>query len=219
MRPMWGQSSTNPSRASWQTTCEVRVDRDVSGGFLVDIALEDLPDQLGNRDVLTLGALSDLTMQVGGYTHLKPWRMGELCSDPRGGLGVVCHDSGGLSGRGSSCLPTGTCVAIRSVNAGPAERTVRVMAQTLPGFDRLIVDPETMAGQVTIRGLRFTVEHLLELLAAGRSIDEMRADFPLIEPEDVRQALGYAAMLARRDVYLPLKTLVDQNPRAPRKFG
>lgn len=40
------------------------------------------------------------------------------------------------------------------------------MAQTLPGFDRLTVDPETMAGQVTIRGLRFTVEHLLELLAA-----------------------------------------------------
>ena len=82
---------------------------------------------------------------------------------------------------------------------------MRVMAQTLPGFDRLIVDPETMAGQVTIRGFRFTLEHLLELLAAGWSVDEIRADFPFIEPEDVRQALGYAAMLAHREVYLPLK--------------
>jgi len=79
------------------------------------------------------------------------------------------------------------------------------MAQTLPSFDRLIVDSETMAGQVTIRGFRFTVEHLLELLAAGWSVDEIRAEFPFIEPEDVRQALGYAAMLACRDVYLPLK--------------
>jgi len=47
-----------------------------SGGLLVDVALKDLPYQLGYGDVLALGALSDLTMQVGGYTHLKPWRMG-----------------------------------------------------------------------------------------------------------------------------------------------
>jgi uncharacterized protein (DUF433 family) len=79
------------------------------------------------------------------------------------------------------------------------------MAQTLPGFDRLIVDPETMAGLVTIRGVRFTVEHLLELLAAGWSVDEIRVDFPFIEPEDVRQALGYAATLAHRELYLPLQ--------------
>jgi uncharacterized protein (DUF433 family) len=79
------------------------------------------------------------------------------------------------------------------------------MAQTLPGSDRLTVDPESTAGQVTIRGFRFTVEHLLELLAAGWSVDEIRADFPFIEPEDVRQAQGYAAMLTRREVYLPLK--------------
>jgi len=80
-----------------------------------------------------------------------------------------------------------------------------VMAQTLPGFDRLTVDPETMGGQVTIRGYRFTVEHLLELLAAGWSVEEIQADFPFIETDDVRQALGYAATLAHREVYLPFK--------------
>lgn len=86
----------------------------------------------------------------------------------------------------------------------PVGRYGESMAQTLPGFDRLTVDPETMAGQVTIRGFRFTVEHLLELLAAGWSVDDVRADFPFIEVDDVRQALGYAATLAHREVYLPL---------------
>jgi uncharacterized protein (DUF433 family) len=92
------------------------------------------------------------------------------------------------------------------------------MAQTLPEFDRL-TDAETMAGQVTIRGYRFTVEHLLELLAAGWSVEEIQADFPFIESDDVRQALGYAAMLAHRDVYLPLKESADvmlrRRARAP----
>lgn len=73
------------------------------------------------------------------------------------------------------------------------------MAQTLPGFDRLTVDPEIMAGQVTIRSFRFTVEHLLGLLPAGRSVQDIQVDFPFIESEDVRQALGYAATLANRD--------------------
>jgi uncharacterized protein (DUF433 family) len=74
------------------------------------------------------------------------------------------------------------------------------MAQTLPGFDRLALDAETMARQVTIRGYRFTVEHLLELLAAGWSVEEIQADFPFIESDDVRQAFGYAATLVRREL-------------------
>ena len=72
------------------------------------------------------------------------------------------------------------------------------MAQTLPGFDRLALDAETMAGQVTIRGYRITVEHLLELLAAGWSVEEIQADFPFIESDDVRQGFGYAATPVRR---------------------
>lgn len=76
--------------------------------------------------------------------------------------------------------------------------------RTLPGFDRLTIEPDKLAGQLTIRGYRFTVEHLLELLAAGWTTAEIQADFPFIEAEDIQQALGYAASLAHREVYLPL---------------
>jgi uncharacterized protein (DUF433 family) len=78
------------------------------------------------------------------------------------------------------------------------------MVRTLPGFDRLTVESDKLAGQLTIRGYRFTVEHLLELLAAGWSVTDIQADFPFIEADDIQQALGYAAWLAHREVYLPL---------------
>jgi len=82
--------------------------------------------------------------------------------------------------------------------------TVSAMEQTLPGFDRITVDPAKLGGQPCVRGYRFSVEHLLELLAADWTVDEIRADFPFIEPDDVRQALKYAAALAHREIYLPL---------------
>jgi uncharacterized protein (DUF433 family) len=79
------------------------------------------------------------------------------------------------------------------------------MSQTVPGFDRLTVEPDKLGGQPCIRGHRFGVEQLLELLAAGQTFEEIHADFPFIEPEDIHQALGYAAALADREVYVPLK--------------
>jgi uncharacterized protein (DUF433 family) len=82
--------------------------------------------------------------------------------------------------------------------------TVWVVEQTLPGFDRITVDPDKLGGQPCIRGYRFSVEHLLELLAADWTVEEIQAEFPFIEPDDVRQALKYAAELAHRELYLPL---------------
>ncbi len=79
------------------------------------------------------------------------------------------------------------------------------MPQTLPSFDRLTVEADKLGGQVCIRGYRFTVEHLLELLAGGWTLDRIQLDFPFIEQEDVQQALGYAAALAHREVYVPLQ--------------
>jgi uncharacterized protein (DUF433 family) len=55
-----------------------------------------------------------------------------------------------------------------------------------------------------IRGYRFSVEHLLELLAASWTLDEIQAEFSFIELEDVQQALGYAAALARNEVVFTL---------------
>lgn len=77
------------------------------------------------------------------------------------------------------------------------------MEQTLSGFDRITIDPAKLGGQPCIRGYRFSVEHLLELLAANLSVREIQAEFPFIEPDDVRQVLTYAAGLVQRELHLP----------------
>ena len=60
-------------------------------------------------------------------------------------------------------------------------------------FERITVDPDRMGGVPCIRYLRVTVSMVLGQLAAGRSTDELLADYPYLEREDVRAALAYAA--------------------------
>lgn len=79
------------------------------------------------------------------------------------------------------------------------------MPQTVLGFDRLTVEADKLGGQACIRGYRFSAEHLLELLAAGWTLERIQTDFPFIEREDLQQALGYAAALAHREIYVPLQ--------------
>jgi len=67
-------------------------------------------------------------------------------------------------------------------------------------FDRITVDPAVMAGKPCIRGLRFPVSRLLGLLAAGESEEAILAEYPYLEPEDIRAALAYAAALAEEEV-------------------
>lgn len=69
----------------------------------------------------------------------------------------------------------------------------------------MTIEPDKLDGQPCIRGYRFSVEHLLELLAAGRTFEQIRSDFPFVELEDIHQALGYAAALAHREFYIPLR--------------
>ncbi|MGQ0775891.1 MAG: DUF433 domain-containing protein [Pseudonocardiales bacterium] len=71
-------------------------------------------------------------------------------------------------------------------------------------FDRVTVEPGKMNGQPCIRGLRFTVAHLVRLIAAGWTLEQVQEDFPFIEPEDVHQALLYAAEAAEV-ITLPLR--------------
>ena len=61
-------------------------------------------------------------------------------------------------------------------------------------LDRITSDPAVCHGQPTVRGLRYTVESLLELLAAGMTIDELLADYPDLERDDVLGALEFAAL-------------------------
>ena len=62
-------------------------------------------------------------------------------------------------------------------------------------IQRITILPEICHGKPTIRGLRYTVESLLELLAAGMSEDEILADYPDLEKEDLRACILYAAKL------------------------
>jgi len=64
-----------------------------------------------------------------------------------------------------------------------------VMAQ----LDRITQQPEVMGGKACIRGMRVTVGMVVSQIGAGHSIDDVLADYPYLEREDVLQALRYAA--------------------------
>lgn len=74
------------------------------------------------------------------------------------------------------------------------------------GFDRITVDPQVMGGRACIRGMRITVALLVNLVANGMTTAEIIAAYPYVEPEDVRQALHYAAWLAEEAVH-PLESV------------
>jgi len=63
-------------------------------------------------------------------------------------------------------------------------------------FDRITLAPEVMGGRPCIRGMRVTVGMVVAQVAAGHSMDEILADFPYLEREDIVQALRYAAWRA-----------------------
>jgi len=58
---------------------------------------------------------------------------------------------------------------------------------------RITVDPDVMVGQPCIRGMRITVQHILETLGMGATPEELLEDLPVLEPEDIRAAFFYAA--------------------------
>lgn len=63
-------------------------------------------------------------------------------------------------------------------------------------LDRITADPAICHGQPTIRGLRYTVESLLELLSAGMTLDEVLDDYPDLERDDLLAALEFGALTA-----------------------
>ena len=63
-------------------------------------------------------------------------------------------------------------------------------------FERVTIDPNVCTGKPCIRGLRFPVSRLLGLLAAGETKESIVKAYPYLEPEDIDEALRYAAFLA-----------------------
>ncbi len=64
-------------------------------------------------------------------------------------------------------------------------------------LSRITIDPAICHGKPCVRGLRYPVETLLELLSSGMTIAKILADYEDLEREDLLAALAYAARLAR----------------------
>lgn len=69
--------------------------------------------------------------------------------------------------------------------------------------DRIVLDPQIRFGKPTVRGTRITVGDVLSYLASGMSEDEILADFPSLQREDIRACLGFAAERERTLRSLP----------------
>jgi uncharacterized protein (DUF433 family) len=63
--------------------------------------------------------------------------------------------------------------------------------------ERITIDPEICHGKPCIRGLRYPVETILELLSAGMTAEEILADYEDLEREDILAALAYAKRLTQ----------------------
>jgi uncharacterized protein (DUF433 family) len=64
-------------------------------------------------------------------------------------------------------------------------------------LSRITIDPQIAHGKPVIRGLRYPVELILELLSAGMTIDDILADYEDLEREDILAVLAYAAQLSQ----------------------
>ena len=60
-------------------------------------------------------------------------------------------------------------------------------------LERITADPEVMGGRPCIRGMRVTVGTIVGLVAAGHSREDILRLYPYLEPEDLSEALAYAA--------------------------
>jgi uncharacterized protein (DUF433 family) len=64
-------------------------------------------------------------------------------------------------------------------------------------IERITIDPQICHGKPCIRGLRYPVENILELLSAGMEIEEILADYEDLEKADILAVLTFATRLAQ----------------------
>jgi len=62
-------------------------------------------------------------------------------------------------------------------------------------LNRITMDTDICNGKPVIRHMRFSVAQMLELVAAGMTVDEILSDYPYIEPEDISACLLYASYI------------------------
>jgi len=70
---------------------------------------------------------------------------------------------------------------------------------------RITVNPDIFGGKPIIRGRRLAVEHVLGMLAAGDTIEDLLGEYPWLEQEDVLACLLYAKTLVAHERYEPME--------------
>jgi uncharacterized protein (DUF433 family) len=79
----------------------------------------------------------------------------------------------------------------------------------MESLNRITFNSKVMGGKPCIRGMRITVGTLVGLVAAGRSFNEILEAYPILESEDIEQALGYAAWRSE-EIELPLNEVLGE---------
>ena len=69
--------------------------------------------------------------------------------------------------------------------------------------ERITIEPGKRSGKPCIRGMRITVSDVLDYLASGMSEDEILAELPDLEKDDIKAVLAFAAERERRLMSLP----------------
>jgi uncharacterized protein (DUF433 family) len=64
---------------------------------------------------------------------------------------------------------------------------------------RITSDPTIFGGKPTVRGRRLAIEHILSMLAAGDTAQDILSAYPFLEPEDIRACLYYAYKLVAHE--------------------
>lgn len=70
-------------------------------------------------------------------------------------------------------------------------------------LDRITYNPEIFGGKAIIRGRRLAVSHVLDMLAAGSTVEELLEHYPWLERGDIMACLYYAARIADREYFSP----------------
>ncbi len=63
-------------------------------------------------------------------------------------------------------------------------------------LERITINPEVCHGKPTLRNMRYTVSMILDLLSSGMTTEELIADYPALEKEDIQACLLYASRLS-----------------------
>jgi len=75
-------------------------------------------------------------------------------------------------------------------------------------LSRITVNPRVLVGKPTIRGMRISVEQILDALAAGVPEQELLEDYPVLERDDIRAVLLYAREVVASERVYPVEPLV-----------